>query len=290
MKRIKNIIVATDFSVTSRDAYRYSKLLAESLNARLTVVNVRESILMASDVSLAPFPIVKDSELVEQINEFMVEENKTLHLSKTRHDDVKVKILRGNVVDALVTESESEAVDLMVIGTTGLSDVITKMFGSTSVSLSNQAHCPVLLVPRGAKWKSLEHIMYASNYDSLSPVMVKEISDFAIYTRADLHFVNVRNFDPPFETRQKEFNWDELFISKNPNFYYEKETIYGNDTVKELVEYSMSKGMDMMCFVSNHRNFWQNLVHTSVTENIANSSVIPILIIHIDDNESSTSL
>ena len=290
MKKIKNIIVATDFSVTSRDAYRYAKLLAESLTAKLTLVNVRESILMASDASLAPFPIVSDAELVKQIHEFMAEENKTLHLSVTGHHHVNVKILRGNVVDELVAVSEEEATDLMVIGTTGLSDVMAKMFGSTSISLSNQAHCPVLLVPRGAKWKSLEQIMYASNYDSLSPIMVQEVSEFAISAKADLHFVNIRNFDPPFETRQKEFNWDQLFISKNPNFYYEKETIYGNDTVKELVKYSVKKGMDMMCFVSNHRNFWQNLVHTSVTENMANSSTIPMLVLHIDDNESTTSL
>lgn len=284
MKKIKNIVVAIDFSATSRDAYRYSKLLAKSLDATLTVVNVRESIMMVSDVTMATFPIVNDSELIDQIEGFIIDENRILNIS-TKINEVKAKILRGNVVDELVELSKDDATDLIVIGTTGLSDVLTKIFGSTSVSLSNLAHCPVLLVPRGIKWEPIEQIMYASNYDSLSPIMVQEITEFAINTKADLHFVNVRNFDSPFDTKQKDFDWNDLFISKNPNFYYEKQTIYGNDTVKELIKYSTDKDIDMICFASNHRNFWQNLVHTSITENMAISSILPILILHLDDNE-----
>jgi nucleotide-binding universal stress UspA family protein len=233
-------------------------------------------------VSFAPMPFITDSERIIQIQEFVTEENKKMNI-QTNLNDVKIQILRGNINDVLVEISEKDTTDLMIIGTTGLSDVLTKIFGSTSVSLSNLAHCPVLLIPRDAKWKSIEKIMYASNYDSLSPTMVQEISEFAISNHADLHFVNVRNFDPMLENKQKEFNWDELWISKNPNFYFEKQTIYGNDTVKELIKYSTNKEIDMMCFVSNHRNFWQNLVHSSITENMAISSTIPLMVLHIDD-------
>lgn len=286
MKNIKNITVATDFSVTSRNAYRYAKLLAKSMNATLTVVHVRESIMMLSDVTMAPFPIINDTDFISQIEEFVIEENKLLNISTTL-SEIKAKILRGNVLDVLVSLSKEDTTDLIIIGTTGLSDVFTKLFGSTSVSLSNLAHCPVLLIPRGAKYTSIEQIMYASNYDSLSPAMIQEISEFAISTKADLHFVNVRNFDPMLEDKQKEFSWDELFVSKNSNFYYERQTVYGNDTVKELIKYSTDKAIDMMCFVSNHRGFWQNLMHKSVTENMAISSLIPMMVIHIDDNESN---
>ena len=287
MEKIKNILIATDFSATSRNAYRYAKLLAKSVGATLTVVNVRESIMMVSDVTMAPFPIVNDSELIDQIEGFIIDENRVLNISTTINE-VKIKIVRGNVVDELVELSKNDSIDLIVIGTTGLSDVLTKIFGSISVSVSNLAYCPVLLIPRGVKWEPIEQLMYASNYDSLSPITVQEITDFAISTKADLHFVNVRNFDPMLEEKQKEFNWDELFITKNANFYYERQTIYGNDTVKELIKYSTDKDIDMMCFVSNHRNFWQNLVHKSVTENMALSSTLPILVIHIDDNESKS--
>ncbi len=289
MKNIKNIIVATDFSVTSRNAYRYSKLLAHSLNATLTVVNVRESMMMASDVSLAPFPIIDDVVFINQLEELIVEENKRLNFTTTTNE-VKLKILRGDAVEALVDLSKNDNTDLIIIGTTGLSDVLTKIFGSTSVSVSNLAFCPVMLIPRNAQWQPIKQIMYATNYDSLSPIMVQEISEFAISNKADLHFVNVRDFDPMFTPKQKDFSWNELLVSEHPDFHYEKQTIYGDDTVKELINYSESKSIDLMCFASNHRNFWQNLAHKSVTENMAISSIIPIMVIHLDDSEGIVKL
>ena len=88
------------------------------------------------------------------------------------------------------------------------------------------------------------------------------------------------------ENKQKEFDWNALPIYKNPNFHFEKQIIYGNDTVRELEKYANDKEMDMVCFVSNHRNFWQNLVHKSMTENISLTSTVPILVLHIDDNAS----
>lgn len=284
MKNIKNITVATDFSATSRNAYRYSKLLARSLNATLTLVTARESMMMASDVSLVPFPIIDDAEFITQLEELIAEENDRLNLS-TIPNEVKTKILRGDAVEALVELSKNDSTDLIVIGTTGLSDVLTKIFGSTSVSVSNLAFCPVLLIPRDAHWQPIEQIMYATNYDSLSPIMVQEISEFAISTKADLHFVNVRDYDPMFTPKQKDFSWNELLVSKHPDFYYEKQTIYGDDTVQELINYSNAKSIDLMCFASNHRNFWQNLAHKSITENMAIASIIPIMVIHLDDSE-----
>lgn len=283
MKQIKNIIVATDFSTTSRNAYRYATLLANSLNATLTVVYIRESMMMVADSSLAPFPVVDDAEFINQLEEFIVQENKTLQLATIHH--VKTKVRRGDVVDELVELSKQDTTDLIVIGTTGLSDVLTKIFGSTSVSLSNLAHCPVLLIPRSAQWRAIERIMYASNYASLSPIMVSNVVEFALSTKAELYFVNVRNTESMIEDEPNQFNWDELFILRNPNFYYEKETIYGNNIVNELVKYSTNKYIDIMCFVSNHRNFWQKLAHKSITENMAIASTIPILVLHIDDDE-----
>lgn len=285
MEKINHIVVATDLSVVSRNAYLYAKLLALSLKAKLTIIHVREDVMMVSDVSFSVLPFINDLDIIHQIQEIVKDENSKLNII-THVDEVHIQILKGNVIDVLVDYSKKNTTDIMIMGSTGLSDVLTKLFGSISVGLSNLAHCPVLLIPRDVKFKSIKKIMYASNYESLSPIMIQEISDFAIAYHADLHFVNVRNFDPMLENKQKEFNWNTLPISKNPNFHFEKQIIYGNDTVKELEKYANDKEMNMVCFVSNHRNFWQNLVHKSMTENISLTSTVPILVLHIDDTES----
>jgi nucleotide-binding universal stress UspA family protein len=282
MKPIKNIVVATDFSVTSRNAYCYARALAQALDATLTIIHIQEQILVLSDAMATPLPSENDKEVVKNLEDFIADGDSMTSIL-TAKQELVIKIVAGDPVDVLINQSESEDTDLIVMGTTGLSDVLTKLFGSTSYKVSNKAHCPVILVPRDTKWEPIEQIVFASNYDSITSGFVQNITDFALSVHADIHFVNVRNFDPVLETRQKETSWKAL-SGIDPDLYFEKHTIYGNDTIEQLTKYNTENGIDMIAFVSKHRNFWENLAHKSIVENIALSTIIPIMVMHIDDN------
>lgn len=282
METITNILVPIDFSVSSRNAYRYAKALSKTLNATLTVVHVKEHSIMVSDVVIAPLPFEDEPQLVKDIEEFITEEDTVMN-TPTIKNEVNIQILRGDPVSILTSLSENKKTDLIVIGTTGFADVLTKIFGSTSVKLSNQAHCPVILVPRDAKWVPIKKIMYASNYDSITEKSVKEITNFALNINATIHFINVKNFDPMLETKQKEVNLNNFLEVIDPNLQYEHRTIYGNNTIEELKTYSEENNINLMAFVSKHRNFWENLMHKSITENMALSTNTPIMVIHLDD-------
>jgi nucleotide-binding universal stress UspA family protein len=282
MKQIKNIIVAIDFSVTARNAYRYAKELSGALGATLTVVNIKEKFITASDVTTELIPEKNDEGLIKDVNELIAEENAAVNKLAVK-ETVKVKIYNGDPVDVLVELSSSNDTDLIVIGTTGLRDLLSKIIGSVSLKVANKAHCPVILVPRDAKWYPIEQIMYAANYDSVTPKSIKEIGDLTIKIGADIHFVNVKSYDPVFEIKQNEINLKELFKSVDPNLYFETHTIYGNNTINELKKYCEEKNINMMAFVSKHRNFWENIIHQSVTENMALSNIIPMMVIHLDD-------
>jgi nucleotide-binding universal stress UspA family protein len=282
MKTIKHITVATDFSVTSRNAYRYAKQLAKNLQAVLTVLHVQEHLIMVSDVMIVPLPSENDEEVVKNMEQFLAEEN-TTNDSSVLEQNVIMKIVAGNPVDILVGLSESDNTDLIVMGTTGLSDVLTKVFGATSQKVSNKAHCPVVLVPRDAKWQSIEQILFASNYDSMTTESVNEMVDFAMPIKANIHFVNVRNYDPVFEVKQKEIDWNLLFTKIDSTTSSEKHTIYGNDVIQELNLYVEENKIDLMVFVSKHRNFFENLTHKSITEKMALSGLVPMMVMHLND-------
>lgn len=282
MKKIKNIVVTTDFSNTSRNVFEYAKGLAESLNATLTLVNVRENFMMVSDVTIAPFPLISNQDIIKKMEKFIEDErlkfDNVLTLNKT-----KIKVLHGDPANTLIELSKTEDVDLIVVGTTGASGVLTKIFGSTAAKISADAICPVLLVPHEAQWKNLEQIMYAANSESISKNMIKEIIDIAIIVNADIQFVNVKNYDPVFEIKQDEINWDELFENINSNLYFDKHTIYGNDTIDELKKYSQKINADMIVFVGNNRGFWGNLIRDNISKKMALTTTIPMMVLHLDD-------
>jgi nucleotide-binding universal stress UspA family protein len=179
-------------------------------------------------------------------------------------------------------EELSKSADLIVMGTTGLQDFLSKIIGSTSLEVANKAHCPVLLVPRDARWKPIDRIMYASNYDSTTHKMVREITDFAVMINAAVHFVHIEEFTQNDE-KVTNIIWDELFSTSDPSLAFEIHTIYGQDRIKELKEYSDNNKINLMAFVSKHRNFWQNLIDNSVTQNISISTTTPMLVMHFDD-------
>jgi nucleotide-binding universal stress UspA family protein len=282
MKKIRNITVAIDFSVTARNAYRYARALAETLNASLTIVHVKDNVLIVSDVMITPLPSEDHAQLITDLKELVAEENMATR-SLMAEQEPKIRILDGDPVGVLTGLSENNDTDLIVIGTTGLSDVLTRIFGSTSLKVSNKAHCPVILVPIDARWQHVEQILFASDYDSMTPELTRHIIDFSLNIHARIHFVNVRNYDPILEPKQKDIDWDKLFVSNDINLSFEKHTIYGNNTVDELRKYSEAHNINLMAFASKHRNFWTRLAHKSITENMTLSSDTPILVMHLDD-------
>ena len=282
MGKIKNIFVAIDFSVTSRNAFCYAKALAKTLDASLTMIHVKVDLMVVSDVMILPNPSEDNSQLIDDLKQIISEEEGIVFNKLAPKQEIKIKLLRGNPESVLVELSKSDETDLIVMGSTGLSDVLTKIFGSTSHNVSNQAHCPVILVPRGVKWEPIEQMVFASNFDSMAPELVHHITDFASSVSADIHFVNVKSFDPVFEIKEKDVDWNAL-MTNHSDLYFEKHTIYGNDTVEQLKLYSEEKNIDLIAFVSKHRNFWQSLAHKSVTENMVLSVNTPIMVIHLDD-------
>ncbi len=280
MKNIRNIVVPTDFSATSRNAYAYAQVLAEAFNAEITVLHIKENYLPASEISIPSISFYDEAPLNETMNEFV--ENQDSDMPVMVKTKVKSKIVTGTAIDEIVHYSKRDDVDLIVMGTTGLQDFVSKIIGTVSLDVANKAHCPVLLVPRDATWQPINRIMFTANYVSTMPKTVNEITDFAELLNANIHFVHI-NENKVENEKLMETIWDELFEAADPRVAFEMHTIYNDDVVNQLQRYATEHHIDLIAFVNKKRNFWQNLMHYSVTQNIAISTDKPMLVLHFDD-------
>jgi nucleotide-binding universal stress UspA family protein len=284
MKKIKNIIVPTDFSVTSRNAYHYAKRLAITLDATITVLHVNQYFMPIDEVaigSISEDEVTKMSE--EAMQAFVVDEDGIDHWKMIKHR-VKTSVMKGDLVPILLDMSKQGETDLIVMGMTGMQDFIGKIIGSASLNVSNKAQCPVILVPRDAKWHKIEKVMYASNYNSTTPKMIGNITDFALALNAGVHFIHVEDATTDYKDAVAKIIWTELFSADDaPSLSFEIHTIGAGDTIEQLQKYAHDNQINLMTFMSKHRTFWQNLVHRSVTENMAISTEIPMMVMHLDD-------
>jgi nucleotide-binding universal stress UspA family protein len=196
--------------------------------------------------------------------------------------NVRTKIVKGETISHLVELSGSNAYDLIVMGMTGLQDFVDKIIGTTSLDVSNQAECPVLLVPRDTHWQRVDHLLFAADRSTATPKMVRSCLDWAENLESKLYFVHVDE-NPKGDYKLTETIWEELFSRSDPSVAFEIHTINGSNTVGELTKYADKKAIDWFIFVSKHRNFWQNIIHRSISQNVAMTTNKPVLVMHLDD-------
>ncbi len=280
MHTIKNIIVPTDFSVTARNAFHYARHLAEKLNATLTLVHVNEYFLPTQELTVSPIADLEIYQVsVEAMDVFIAEEEGDDHSVMVKNQ-VKTKILRGNTVGSLLELSNNPQTDLIVMGATGMQDFISKIMGNISLQVARDAHCPVLLVPRDVRWSQIRSIMYASNYDTVTPPLVQEITDFGRALKSSVHFVHVSD---GHEIDQKVIQTisDAVLSTDGAEAPFQVHTVKGDDILNELQTYAEAHQIDLMAFVSLHHSFWQNMMYKTIIQDISLSTEKPILIMHL---------
>lgn len=287
MKNIKNILVPTDFSVTARNAFQYAMRLAENLNASITVVHVKEYLLPTDEVLLSPTSAMDINHMNDDAMSEFISDRDGNHGGGSVMVQTKVhtKIMEGNPVRCIVALSEEDNTDLIIMGSTGLQDMIFKIIGKISLEVANQAHCPVMIIPRDAVWNGIDRMMYASNYDSITPEMILEINDFAHAIEASIHFVHVDEHVPENIGEVTETEAEVAVPLVGTDQTYEIHTIQGVDKIAGLRQYAGAHKIDLLAFAGKHRSFWHKLIYKSIIADIALSTEIPIMVIHANDKE-----
>ncbi len=144
MSFIQKILIPTDGSEYSRYATEYATKLSRELKAGLVLASV-------VDVRYDMYDAYSEVHSVVQIEEIIREQvTKSLdqRAAELEEKGYKVKkILKvGDVIHELLEIIQSEAIDLVVIGTHGRKGFSHFLLGSTTEKLVRSAPCPVLTV------------------------------------------------------------------------------------------------------------------------------------------------
>jgi nucleotide-binding universal stress UspA family protein len=144
MNPFTKILVAIDFSDTSKAALAYGRALAGQFGAKLHVVHVVEDFAMKSLVSSEGF-----ARLLPEVQREL-EEAACKQLKDTLQHEPGVAescVITSNApADAIVDYAKNVAIDLIVLGTHGRGGVSRLLLGSVAERVVRTAPCPVLTV------------------------------------------------------------------------------------------------------------------------------------------------
>ena len=173
--QIKKILVPTDFSDTARGAYEFAMELAKKKGAELQLIHWFHQELDPA------FPFISSNTDAYVESKKALLEGCKLYAEALPDSDIQITtdLQPGFATQEIVKMSSTSDVDLIVMGTTGEGGFLNKLFGSVSSHVARNAHCPVLLIPKGATFEGFNNILYASNYHTYDEAMLQKVVEIA---------------------------------------------------------------------------------------------------------------
>lgn len=292
--RLRRILVPVDLSPASENALLYACQLAHVFGSSVEVVYAMDSIFEGNEPSPTGFLSGYKKAMQEEVDHFvqsvLSKADNSCPPPNFIHDSPSVNpespALRTRIVFGFpedVLSELSQKADLLIMGTTGRGNLTRKLFGSVSVAVSNRAHCPVLLIPPQAQFKGFKSILYASNFESLDALAIKQTVTFARRFSGQMHFVHV---GPPGEQgvdlERKLFEINYIYSDPEMPFIFQK--IVGEDVIDAMHEYAFMQRTDLFIFVTHHRSFWESILHRSISKEMLLHTSAPVLVIHAEND------
>lgn len=292
--RMRRIMVPVDFSPASENAVCFASEIARRFGASIDLVHTIEGMFEGGTASTSGFienyvrtVKVELQDFAKKMREKYLPEPSAEGEQpgapgdwSTKASSVKLQSkVEFGFPDAII-EEQSSRYDLIVMGTTGKNTITTKLFGSVSTTVSQYAHCPVLLVPPHAAFKGFGNILYASNFESSDPEKIRQVVSFAKKFDAQVHFVHVSKEEEEVggELEKNLFGINYKYSDADKPFIFEK--IIGEDVVGKLHEYAARHKNDLFVFVTPRRGFWDSLLHKSQTKKMLLNTDQPVLVVH----------
>jgi nucleotide-binding universal stress UspA family protein len=141
-RRVKKILVATDFSTASKQAVEYAAALTEAAGAEIVLMHAIDSLPYSVTDT---FTVIDHRRALRKTASFLLESLRSELAS--RGIPVKTRLATGPAHDEIVKTARKEKADLIVVGTRGRTGVAHVLLGSVAEKVVRSADRPVVTVP-----------------------------------------------------------------------------------------------------------------------------------------------
>ncbi|HWY10279.1 MAG TPA: universal stress protein [Bacteroidia bacterium] len=271
-----NILVAVDFSSTSKNAVGYAANLADYFGAKLTLFHAYHVSGLGFDAGYIP-PIEDMTTGIEE------EMKKFEGWLKYTYPDITVDhcIEMGLAADTIESVANEKQADLIVVGLSGQNDAIKEhVFGSIAARVAETSKIPVLVIPEHVRYSPIKKIAYACDLDKHLETndCLMKVKYFCSLFDAELQVLNV--IKPEEEMSMEKANTDSYLEEKFYTTKHDTFFIYDEKVDKGLVQFLDHHESDLLITCPKTHNFFHDLFIESNTKKLVFHSPVPILTLH----------
>ncbi|MEL6561248.1 MAG: universal stress protein [Bacteroidota bacterium] len=284
MRPIKKILFPTDFSENASNAFEHAKGITEKSGGELALLHVY-------DVPIAaPLQVVIDEyETMESIAKDMQREA----LSKMdelleNEDDASYEISKsaksGEAEDVILDVAKENELDLVVMGTKGVTADRGLFMSSMTKSIVQKSYCPVLAIPEQAQYRQIKKIVYATDLKHEEAPIIDYLVQFAKLYDAEVILLHVDNFE---DTKQ----WSlEMLRNLKDQTNYDKifyREVVVNDVIGGINDFADEYQVDLLAMTTMTSSLFDKLFHRSITKEVLLHTNLPLLVFNRKTNNIS---
>lgn len=281
LNKMKKILVPIDFSEQAEFAAKVAAKIAKQTGCELHLLHMLE----------LPTDIIDPSNFGNADNSpttllYMKKAQEKFEKLTKRYflKDIKVKksVFFHDTFDGIIEESKKQKVDLIVMGSKGVSGFNEILVGSNTEKVVRRSEVPVLVIKNEIEDFKIENMVFASNFAIKNKKVFPKIIEFAKKFDAKIHLLKIntaQKFEPTLKThlKIKEFikGFDENDFTIN---------IHNDDSIEMGIRnFGDFINADIIALNTHGRRGLNHLFNGSLSEDLANHALRPVITFKLEE-------
>ncbi len=289
---MKKILVPVDFSDTALNALQIACQLAVRSGASILMVHINEMAVYLVPVSELSYntsaleidQYSKDTQSrLDEIRAGLLQQNRFSNLH------IETMVIEGLMISAVNDLMETTPIDLVVMGTLGVSGWKEMFVGSNTERMIRFAPCPVLVIPDGVDELEIKKVVIPTNLKSdQMPVfqLAKTWQDIfgfdvdALYLNDPLGALTHFDIDAEKNKQMEAAGLLHVYLH-----------LYGMtvDAEAAIRQYAQGAAANLIIMGTHQPRGLSHVLFGSLTEDTANHSVVPVLAVPLGNSVSTVS-
>lgn len=274
---MRKILIPTDFSKPAFNATKYALELFKYDTCEVYFLNSFEDDIYRDNELLQNDNLSNIIEMVrKQSSEklsTLIDEVKAIW-PNPRHNYHQVASQHG-LIDGIDILVDTINIDIIVMGTKGVTDKKSKLFGSNTLQVLRYVASPVLAIPAGFDYLQPKKIVFATNY--LIPYKRRELKllcEMAAPYRAEIDMIYVSKSKQLAVRQEVNRQFIEDALSKNETKFVH---VNNKNVVDGINNYCTQNNADMLVLVNSRHSFLEDILYASTIDAVALDMKIPFL-------------
>ncbi len=276
---MKKILVPTDFSKVAGYAVEVAAGIARKSGAELVLLHVIEE---GSKDSFSVTGEVKSEDMEEKLFMLKLIERARRQMEKLKSDKlfnglkVKTELRMGSPFHGMRTIIDEHKVDLVVMGTKGVTGIAEMLIGSNTEKVVRHSRCPVLTVQKKPAGTEFKNIVYATAMNKSEEVFSRIVKRAQEMYDATIHLVRINtpgNFQRDAVVKKYMQDFAKRLQLKNYTI-----NVFNDLTEEEgIIYFADSINADMIAMATHGRTGFAHVLAGSIAEDVVNHSKRPVL-------------